>query len=366
MSVFVRVGSQRPRPDNPVKKILLASLLLNVALGVFAVSRRTVEVPKAPVPPHAAQHPVAPTSSGPEAASDQSARLPGLPGATSDLPGFVEALKQAGASEMVVRALVAAVIHDKMAARRAAVLYPPGVPAWRFPDRRDAHIREQLEAIQAEGEAELQRLLGRAPLSEEARALKDWTAQRKYGELAMEKIAALEAGKTPPEQILTPQELAEYKIRNSPLAKRVSRALEGIQVTEAEYRQLYATLREGDARGDEAVRLRAGEQVLGLLGADRYEHYLRAVDPAFSATLALTVEHGLPRRAAYDVSAVRAEAESSIAAVRSSQLSADAKKSEIDRIRSKAQTSLRNTLGPVAAASYEKQAGAWLKHLTKQ
>lgn len=199
-----------------------------------------------------------------------------------------------------------------------------------------------------------------------------------------EKMALLEREKRADlAAILTPEELAEYEMRSSPITMRLRTAFTIMDANEAEFRAIY-TIHEGykdvlyptsmggitftgvDAmeKRREATR-QINEQVKTALGDARFAQYQRATDTDFQQLYRLGQRDSIPYDTlvrAYDVRGPTAEA--SIRIVDDRALSTDAKRTALKELAQTARTQLLSTLGPTAGPAYVENA-RWLTYLNQ-
>lgn len=103
------------------------------------------------------------------------------------------------------------------------------------------------------------------------------------------------------QEILSPDEYLEYRLRESRTAEIMRRTLDGMDYSEQEFRDLYAIRSEFDQQlqgGDffrdsyrtqarTEIRDERDERVREYLGDDRYEEYARLQDPVFRSLLSI-------------------------------------------------------------------------------
>jgi hypothetical protein len=197
-----------------------------------------------------------------------------------------------------------------------------------------------------------------------------------------EKLALLEREKRADlAAVLTPEELAGYEMRTSPITMRLRTALTILDASEAEFRAIYAAhepfkevLYPTSSGGlifsgsdvmekrREATR-QVHEQLKVALGDTRFAAYQRSAESEFQQLHRLGQRDNVPHETlvrAYDVRAPTAEASMKI--VQDSSLSADAKRAALKQLAQDARTKLLSTLGPTTGPDYVGNA-RWLAYL---
>lgn len=332
---------------------------------------------------------------------------------TDSLAGTVARLRAAGFPTAVLRA----VVEQSFAARWQQLLYAEeGIqPYWKSRPRSQTEATEPkiaaaLAQLDQERAAALKQLVGVDATrdSDEARGLRAAT----YGSLPDEKIFALQAlyhdystkfsqlrdgngDSAPTDQtavglqkemqdamakLLTPDELLEYNLRNSPSSARLRQSLIGLKVTEAEFRALYPLYQAvddqtpagpfsaGAAPGQMDARLAAEaqnqEQIKAILGPDRYADYQQSSQPQYQQLNALVVRLDLPLSAAAQVATIQQDVQQRAAAVRTDRkLSTDARTAQITALAQEATTRIAATLGDRGLEGYKQNGGQWLNQL---
>lgn len=252
-----------------------------------------------------------------------------------DLDRLRDELRAAGVEEDLVRSIVSARLWKKYEARFKA-LQPqpdPDKPWWKNDEDgnwggRTREQREEMRALQAEQKAEIERLLGEDPRSEQrspwlARQYGFVSAEKRedlqqlesdYNELMQEMRREARGFNLPSDQeklrflaeekrrdlaaLLTPEEMEAYELRQSRTAQNLRWRATQMDAIEAEFRALFEIQREFDERHSDHDEF--GNRVRGLsdedrtarqeaekamrqrirdtLGPERYAAYLRAQD----------------------------------------------------------------------------------------
>jgi hypothetical protein len=197
-----------------------------------------------------------------------------------------------------------------------------------------------------------------------------------------EKIALLEREKRADlAAILTPEQLADYEMRTSPITMRLRTAFTIMDASEAEFRAiynafepfkdvLYPTSSGGmifissdvtEKRREAAQQINA--QLKTALGEARFVQYQRSTDSDFQQLYRLGQRDNVPYETlvrVYDARTPVAEASMKIVDDRS--LSADAKQAALKELAQSARTTLLSTLGPTTGPAYVANS-RWLNYL---
>lgn len=229
--------------------------------------------------------------------------------------------------------------------------------------------REQVQAVQAKYDELEQQFFSRVQglmLDEDEEQLKTLQQQRE-AELA---------------QVLTPEELEEYDLRNSSVAETLRSQLSGFEPTEDEFRRLFRLNRDFDKEFNQAfnatdeaqmeIRMRAQEeaqQALNdeakkILGDDRYAEYQRAQDPDYKALVQLTDRFELPQEVAGKVYNLKVEAERQKQILEANpNLTEEQRLAALGAIAQETERQVNATMGEKYFKSYRKAAGHWLNNL---
>jgi len=200
----------------------------------------------------------------------------------------------------------------------------------------------------------------------------DAEARAKQKKLEQEKLAGLA-------QWLTPQELREYKLRNSQTASQISSDLHGVDLTRAQYEALF-DLREkygesiynyGDANNDEAARKRIEQnkkdmqaEIAAVLGTDKSAELERAQDYQYQQLASLARHNDLPAETAPKIYDFKQAAEKAAEAVKTSQdLSPEERQAALAQIRAETETAVKKMLGEKLFIRYQRNGGWWLNNI---
>ena len=200
----------------------------------------------------------------------------------------------------------------------------------------------------------------------------DADARAKQKELEKEKFAGLA-------QILTPDELREYELRNSQLASQLSSDIHNVDLTRAQYEALYdirdkygdSVINWGDA-GNDADAIKQIEQnkkdmqaeIAGALGADTAQELERAQDYSYQQLAHLAVRNDLPADTAskiYDVKQAAEQAAQDLQA--NTDLTPEQRQAALAQIGSATEQSVKSALGDKLYQRYRNNGGWWLNNL---
>jgi hypothetical protein len=334
-----------------MKPTLIALLLASLAANVWLI--------KTHGPANAARAPEAPAAS----ATLADAPVPPLSPETWALieagdPTSLAVLRDLGLSSTVIHALVRAELDKRYRDRENALSENPDAHKYWSHKYRMARYREgnpvKLVDLRREKNAELKRLLGPdlppdddefgirlafLPPDKAARVSElDEDYNALYASLVGpgsevrlpeddEKAAFLEKQKRADlVALLTPQELAEYDLRNSATGNRLRYDLSAIEITEAEFKTLYElrkpfdeeygadapaaqtrTAEQNKAREEAEAAL--NEQIKAFLGDERYAEIQRTRDPDFKMLTRIANRLDLPREKALEAHALKTSLE---------------------------------------------------------
>lgn len=338
---------------------------------------------------------------------------------SDDLPALIAQLRAAGFPSSVIRAVVEAEIQRRFAPRLDELRRSMAdIPYWRGDPgyfAGNSKIYEQMTQLSRERSKALRELLGQEAF---AYAGVDPTEaqRRQFGNLSPGKIALVQRinddyaemtsqirasmqGITLPEDrekfallerekradlaaVLTPEELADYEMRSSPVTMRLRTAFTIMDATDAEFRAIYAayqphtetlfpTMASGaiiymssdSNNARQAATTKINEQLKQTLGPERFEQYQRANDRDFQQLYQLTRADNAPYDTivrAFNTRVSAAEASQKIAD--NSQLTPDEKRTELKNLAQQYRTELLSTLGPNAGPAYA-SASRWLTGL---
>lgn len=318
-------------------------------------------------------------------------------------------LAEAGFPIEVRRALVRLRVEQRLAARREAIVAAMPAAYWKAtPGGRlvEPVSRAAWDALAREEAAELRRLLGPDAEPELARRLREAS----YGALPVEKVEALERlhadyaeltnqlraetlGLTMPgdaertallakekqadlASLLSPEELAAYEERSSPSATAVKRLIGDMEVTEAEFKQLYALQKDYDERYDgtttatrrTVVGMELLKEQMGAIFSDERAAVFRLVsDSAYAPVASLVQRLHLPPETTRAVVSYAQTAQATMNRIaRDDALTAWQRRDALQALHAESVALLEEKLGPEGVEAYAKASGFWLKNLEVQ
>lgn len=377
-------------------------MLSNVALLAILDFGALTSPPAPPPAPPPATLPAAPAPS--PAARDIWAGLK-----ADDLAAQRDILHAEGFPPAAIRALLAAQLRERFAARRKAIeAAQQDQPYWRSPIP-DAQAQAQLRALMTEEQKALRELLGPDPINSHAARL-----QREFPQLAAEKVDLIagirerydelrqeiygptRGSLTPSERekvnqlekamqqeiaaVLTPDERENYELRTSNTANQLRFTLAEFNTTEAEFRALFRLQSAfddqhryvGGGQTPEQLRARSdaykqlNEDIAATLGVARYAEYQRATDYNFRQTTTLVSRLNLPPETAINLYAVQKEVEERRNALyRSGSPAQPATREQLAALASEAAARISTVLGgnQTATELYKQHGGSWLTNM---
>lgn len=314
-------------------------------------------------------------------------------------------LRAAGYPERVVTNVIVSLAFEQLIAERGDVLFAAlsETPYW----------RQVVFASTAEQTAKVQRINEQHSALLAAVLGSDWElrlselredSSDRYGLLSKEKITAMQkigrdyhemrdriarkaSGAIDPvanqllererradiERLLSPEELLEYDLRNSPIAERVRRELAHIRLTEAEFRAVYSWYRDNELSyadpasdrapnpGKAAATSALHARIEQLLGPQRAADFRQARDPDAQAENRVARRLRLPLPTAARVLAVKRDVLSRAQAVRSNErLSPEARASRLAALAREAEARVRQAFGERGMITYGESGGDWM------
>lgn len=182
-------------------------------------------------------------------------------------------------------------------------------------------------------------------------------------------------------QVLTPEELEEYQLRNSSTANSMRAQMAGFQPTEEEFRKLFRVQKVFDndfaqgfdvtdeaqtqikARAQQAAQEALNEEAKKVLGEKRYAEYQRAQDPDYRGLVQVADRFELSRDVVNRVYGMKQEAErQKMALEANSQLTGEQRQAALAAISRETERSVAAVMGNVFKPYY-KSAGSWIRNL---
>ena len=319
--------------------LLAASLVANVVLGLLArrsaspfslVAAQTAsghDTASAPVPGQAA--PALTPFNGSKATTSETGAARGAVwhagGTDQDLHRVVAGLRAAGYPAAVIRAVINQLLNERYVSRSPSI----GQPFWKQAAPSPETVAAQT-ALNNERHALFEALLG--PDARPSATLDSGARERRYGALPDDKIdviakierdynemseeawakrrgnaatsmeTSLQTRQLMEKEkfadlaaVLTPEELAQYEMRNSVSARTLINNLRNVEITEAEYARLYQAQKSYDLAnpmrstidGVSFAKRQLSQQALNeearaVLGDSRFYSYLEGADRNFA------------------------------------------------------------------------------------
>jgi hypothetical protein len=165
------------------------------------------------------------------------------------------------------------------------------------------------------------------------------------------------------EALLTPDELAEYQLRNSRFAN-LRFQLNGFDATEAEAKAMVRTQESvatlPQANGQQQQR----DALKSLLGVKRFAEYERTLDNRFQEFYQVADRYDLPAQKAAEAYEIRKAAEDTAQKVRRDEgVTEDDRNDQLAATRVETERALTEALGKDGFKTYETRSGQWLSQL---
>lgn len=386
-----------------MRTLLGISLILNLVLAVFwwvNAKREAAKVSESGVPPPGAS---APSSASRNRVPMETTTRPHLEGSgmapdsnprarrldwreieSTHYPEYVKRLRQAGVPEAIIGDLVIADVRKAFAPQGQAILGTNWtLHYWQKPAQHALNPDQvrQLEALEEQEQAVLSELLGRKitlqPLVDQLFLQID-SRNLALGFLPSEvqekALAALEnagvrhfemnhpafAGTMDTEadllrnsrrlevlsEVLTPDELAQYRARISPNTPELTHRTRYMDVTESEFMRL-VDVRDSLAGADPSQRTtREREAVQAILGPERAAEFEKSLDDSYMYARELARAQGLPDSAGEDVRRLRDQTEAEAARIQASTTDASQRSAQLDALRQRVEQTLTTAFGP--------------------
>lgn len=337
-----------------------------------------------------------------------------------DLERLRDELRASGLDEESVRAIVGVRLWKRYEARLKA-LQPapdPNRPWWKNDDdsRQTREQREESRRLREEQRAEAERILGKDPRGADANP---WLA-RQYGFIATEKREDLQKLEQdyrdlseefrreargfmlPSDQeklkfleeekrrdlasLLTPQEFADYEMRQSRTAQNLRWRMTQMDASEAEFRTIFELQKDFDERFSEhdqygnrmrnmtpddwKARSEAEKtmkaQLRDALGTERYAAYVRSQDGDYQQLRNATKRFDLPADTPDKIFALRDEVPRRANKIADdASLTPEQKRAELKKLAEETRNRVSTTLGSEAAQAYLTNGMQWVKQLER-
>lgn len=394
----------------PLTLILLGSVILNAALGISY----TLRVRSQPIP-EAAGQPAASTR-GNGTAAEIWAEID--TSTSSDPAALIARLRAEKFPPEIIRAIVTARLREEFMAKYRALGEPnDNREYWKsYASRRSdtAETRASQRKLQREYAEQVRQLLGEDTSLTWEKAVNE----RQYGSLSSDKIEQVKLitqdyndlksqvqaeakgvllaedreklayldreQKADLAQILTPEEIEQYELRNSRTANQLKARLNLFDATEQEYVTLYRLQKSFDERfpGDgfysfapsqEQMRARSESQqqltrdIEAALGPERFREYRIKTDNDYRQVSALAERLKLPDNAAVEVVTLKLETQDRVRSLLTQPPKGMAEKDAREQIQTQlgamteeVATRLEHALGPEGYAAYKDRAKNWI------
>lgn len=329
---------------------------------------------------------------------------------SADLPTLIARLRHAGFSPQFIRAIVTARVNEQFADRFKAISgEQKTVEFWKVSQGRygvEVAKMGKMASLYRERAKLLKELLGSDEGSDQIRSEHE---ARRYGYLSSEKaeqiqliqqdyrelkqllqnemrvfslpsdrekLAYLEAEQAKDlATLLTPEELNEYSIRTSMTSFNVRTQLDGLDISEAQFRQVYALQKAFDDQFG-ATRVSSASatpersaaqaalvaQVKEILGEDAGTTYGLMAETSYRSAVALAARLNLPKETALQSEQVRRQYQSAVEKVKKdSQLSPTQRIKALNSLGEQAKNDIARLYGgPGGLEAYRKNGGYWI------
>jgi hypothetical protein len=175
---------------------------------------------------------------------------------------------------------------------------------------------------------------------------------------------------------MSKEEIFEYEIRTSNLAKQLRNSLKSAEPTEQEFREIFAANYEayalnasGKAEAQElqAAKQKAQESVRNALGEERVTEMERNRDYGYRQLMAAGNFLGYDRAAALRVYEMQGDTQKALQVIyTNTELSPEQRNKAIMDIRTAAEKTIEKELGASGAKHYLKYGGSWIRRLGPQ
>ena len=322
---------------------------------------------------------------------------------SKDYQTYVANLRKAGCPEPVLRRIIGAELRELYARKAFALVQKFHHDFWEIATAEDVQeyfekrLQKQAEALCKEPDALLNQLVGGVPRDastakvnlndsrivdflspakqEQLRRLAERyeVLQRtvRQGDLSPEEKANQQAQlrremESEQAQILSPEELAEYQLRQSDAAAEVQQ-LYGVNFSEAELHNLAKIIDQYNRRAAREVETDSEtlEQALQtVLGPQRFAELNRARSASFRDLYELAAEFGRPKEAAAEIFDLRLQSEKQCDAIRADKnRSPQEKQALLDDLEEQVEQNVITKLGTEGYQSYKATGGRWINSL---
>jgi len=334
-------------------------------------------------------------------------------GLKKDDPAAVrDQLRALGLPEDVVRGMLHVIVYKRTHALQQAVSRSQAKPGvfWQIQpgmfsiDQMTKDQRKALRESMRSASDEMEKLMGPDPEDQNSyrtnflpadKAAKVRDLERDYSDLRADVVAEAHDFRVPADEqqmaylekekradlaaLLTPQELADYDLRNSPTANRLRFQLQnqGFDASETEYKEIYATQKaiddqfanNGPVSGNrvqayQQAQEQANQQLRAELGEARYADYVHSQDPDYRALESAAKRFGLADNVVAQTYQARDQAlASSQIILNNANLTDDQRRQQLQELASQTRAQIQSSLGQNASDAYLAHNMGWLEIL---
>jgi hypothetical protein len=325
---------------------------------------------------------------------------------SADYPTYIVNLRRVGCPEPVLRRIISADLKELFARKAFAAAEEFHHDFWEIAARENIRdyfektLRQQVKALCGEPDDLLKQLLGDAPREASADSIAPAPDNRLTNFLSAEKQEQLrevterydalfqsvrKSNGSPQEKesqlsnlrldlekdlagILSPDELAEYQLRQSSAAKEVQQ-LYGVDFNETELRNVAKVLDDfhREAESDADIDPETLDQKLAsVLGPSRFADYNRARSATYREIYDVASEFGQPASTAAEIFDLRLASEKQCEEIRADKTrSFQEKQALLDSLQEQVEQSVLTRFGAAAFQKYKSKHGQWINSLGK-
>jgi len=268
---------------------------------------------------------------------------------SGDYPIYVANLRKAGCPEPILRRIIGADLKELYARKAFALTQEFQRDFWVIAAREnvrdyfDRSLAQQVKALCSEPDTLLNQLLGEP--SSELRPVPSTAT---------------------PENRLTPEQLGEYNLRQSPAAKEIQ-GLYGVDFSEVELRNLAKILDEYHRRAEiqaETDSETLDQTIQAVLGPERFADFNRARSASYRELCELVSDFDRPAEAAAEIFDLRLNSEKQSDEIRADKnRSIEQKQEVLDDLQEQVEKTMLIKLGAEAYQSYKAGEGRWINSL---
>jgi hypothetical protein len=319
---------------------------------------------------------------------------------SEDYPTYVANLRKAGCPEPVLRRIIGAELKELSAQKGFALVQEFHRNFWELAARKNVRenfektLGEQVNALSKESDALLKQLVGEdsrqvsstpAVNAPESRVM-DFLTPAKQEQLrrlterfearleainganvsAEQKTLQLAQLRGEMESILSPEEWAEYQLRQSSAAGELQQ-LCGVDFSQTEMRNLarviddYHRRTESEAEADPET---LAQKLQAVLGPARFADLNRAQSLSYRELYDLAADFGKPTQAAAEIFDLRLRSEKQSDEIRADKnRSAEEKQALLDRLQDQVEEAVLTKFGAEASQCYKAREGRWINAL---